>query len=84
MKRGLPGPYMFLFSSKYLPHCICIVCHLFTYQKVYVFPNSIHPTQYKMIQIRPPFEDELKAQGFERILKVERDEEGFACGSTTR
>ncbi|KAJ5517318.1 hypothetical protein N7527_008878 [Penicillium freii] len=33
---------------------------------------------YKTIQIRPPFEDELKAQGFERILQVERDEEGFA------
>lgn len=33
---------------------------------------------YKTIQIRPPFEDELKAQGFERILKFERDEEGFA------
>ena len=33
---------------------------------------------YKTIQIKPPFEAELKAQGFERILEFERDEEGFA------
>jgi 7SK snRNA methylphosphate capping enzyme len=33
---------------------------------------------YKAIQIQPPFDDELTAQGFERILKFERDEEGFA------
>lgn len=33
---------------------------------------------YNTIQIRPPFKYELKAQGFERILKVERGEEGFA------
>lgn len=32
---------------------------------------------YKTIQIRPPFEDELKAQGFERILKVERTKRGL-------
>lgn len=33
---------------------------------------------YKTIQLRPPFDDELKAQGFERTMEVERDEEGFA------
>lgn len=33
---------------------------------------------YKNIQIKPPFDEELKAQGFERILEFERDEEGFA------
>jgi 7SK snRNA methylphosphate capping enzyme len=33
---------------------------------------------YKSIQIRPPFDDELKALGFERIVKFERDEEGLA------
>ncbi|KAJ6111788.1 hypothetical protein N7523_007849 [Penicillium sp. IBT 18751x] len=33
---------------------------------------------YKTIQIRPPFDNELKALGFERILQVERDEAGFA------
>lgn len=33
---------------------------------------------YKNIRIKPPFDEELKAQGFERILEFERDEEGFA------
>jgi 7SK snRNA methylphosphate capping enzyme len=33
---------------------------------------------YKTIKIRPPFEPELIAQGFERILEVEREEEGFS------
>ncbi|KAH8651244.1 Bicoid-interacting protein 3-domain-containing protein [Xylariales sp. PMI_506] len=33
---------------------------------------------YKTIKIQPPFADELRAQGFERVLEVERDEEGFA------
>lgn len=33
---------------------------------------------YKTIKMRPPFEDELTAQGFERILAVDRDEEGFS------
>lgn len=33
---------------------------------------------YKTIKIQPPFEEELKSQGFERILAAERDEEGFA------
>jgi len=33
---------------------------------------------YKTIRIQPPFDDELKAQGFERLLDFERDEEGFA------
>ncbi|KAJ5112345.1 hypothetical protein N7532_000390 [Penicillium argentinense] len=33
---------------------------------------------YKTLQIKPSFDDELKAQGFERILEFKRDEEGFA------
>ncbi|KAL5341213.1 Bicoid-interacting protein 3-domain-containing protein [Aspergillus crustosus] len=33
---------------------------------------------YKNICIKPPFDDELEAQGFERILEFEREEEGFA------
>lgn len=33
---------------------------------------------YKSIIIRPPFEDELRAQGFEMVLQVERIEEGFS------
>lgn len=33
---------------------------------------------YRTIKIRPPFDDELKAQGFERIFEVEREEEGFS------
>lgn len=33
---------------------------------------------YKTIKIKPPFEHELRAQGFERILEVEREEEGFS------
>lgn len=33
---------------------------------------------FKTIKIQPPFEGELKAQGFERILEVEREEEGFS------
>jgi hypothetical protein len=41
----------------------------------FYLPKSLRLPELK---IRPPFEDELKAQGFERILKVERDEEGFA------
>ncbi|KAJ5219848.1 hypothetical protein N7468_009052 [Penicillium chermesinum] len=33
---------------------------------------------YKTIQMRPPFDAELTALGFESIMQVERDEEGFA------
>ncbi|KAF7538088.1 hypothetical protein G7054_g3228 [Neopestalotiopsis clavispora] len=33
---------------------------------------------YKTIKIQPPFDNELKAQGFERILEFEREEEGFS------
>ncbi|KAK6066205.1 hypothetical protein SCUP234_12189 [Seiridium cupressi] len=33
---------------------------------------------YKTIKIQPPFEEELRTQGFERILEVEREEEGFS------
>ncbi|KAH6646290.1 Bicoid-interacting protein 3-domain-containing protein [Truncatella angustata] len=33
---------------------------------------------FKTIKIQPPFYDELTAQGFERILEVEREEEGFS------
>ncbi|KAI0130062.1 Bicoid-interacting protein 3-domain-containing protein [Xylariales sp. AK1849] len=33
---------------------------------------------YKAIKIQPPFEEELKAHGFERIFEVEREEKGFS------
>jgi 7SK snRNA methylphosphate capping enzyme len=33
---------------------------------------------YKTIRIKPPFDDELTAQGFKRVFECERDEEGFA------
>ncbi|KAL3461676.1 Bicoid-interacting protein 3-domain-containing protein [Aspergillus heterothallicus] len=33
---------------------------------------------YKTIRIKPPFDEELKKIGFERVCEFERDEEGFA------
>ncbi|KAJ0413985.1 Bicoid-interacting protein 3-domain-containing protein [Aspergillus carlsbadensis] len=33
---------------------------------------------YKTIRIQPPFDEELEAEGFERVFEFERDEEGFA------
>lgn len=33
---------------------------------------------YKTIKMRPPFDAELIAQGFERVLEVEREEAGFS------
>lgn len=33
---------------------------------------------YKTIKIQPPFDDELEGLGFERIMQMKRDEEGFA------
>ncbi|KAL3477025.1 Bicoid-interacting protein 3-domain-containing protein [Aspergillus californicus] len=33
---------------------------------------------YKSLRIQPPFDDQLKAQGFERVFEFEREEEGFA------
>lgn len=33
---------------------------------------------YKGIEMRPPFEEELTAQSFQRILEVDREEEGFS------